>query len=56
VIYVARQLGHGADMTMSVYGHVVEELEDTPRISAEEAIKAARAKLVPTAYPSREAV
>jgi integrase len=42
VIYVARQLGHGAELTMRAYGHVIEELEDTPRIAAEEAIRRAR--------------
>jgi hypothetical protein len=42
VIYVARQLGHGADLTLKVYGHVIEDLEDTPRLSADEAIRAAR--------------
>lgn len=42
VIYVARQLGHGAELTMRVYGHVVEELEDRPQLPAEEAIQAAR--------------
>ena len=42
VIYVARQLGHGADLTMKTYGHVIDELEDAPRISAEDAIAAAR--------------
>jgi hypothetical protein len=26
VIYVARQLGHSAKLTMDTYGHVVEEL------------------------------
>ena len=31
---------------MRVYGHVIEELEDAPRISAEDAIRAARAKHV----------
>lgn len=41
-IYVARQLGHGADLTNSTYGHVIDELEDAPRIAAEDAIKAAR--------------
>jgi site-specific recombinase XerD len=30
VIYVARQLGHGADLTLRTYGHVIEELEDSP--------------------------
>jgi integrase len=42
VIYVARQLGHGAEMTLRTYGHVIDELEDTPSIPAEDAIKAAR--------------
>jgi integrase len=43
VIYVARQLGHGAELTMRTYGHVViDELGDAPRISAEDAITAAR--------------
>jgi integrase len=42
VIYVARQRGHGADLTLSTYGHVVDELEDAPRIAAEDAIAAAR--------------
>jgi integrase len=42
VIYVARQLGHGAALTMRTYGHVIDELEDAPRIGAEDAILAAR--------------
>lgn len=42
VIYVARQLGHGADLTLSTYGHTIDELDDAPRISAGEAIAAAR--------------
>ena len=42
VIYVARQLGHSAALTMRTYGHVIEELEDAPRITAEAAITAAR--------------
>ena len=49
VIYVARQLGHGANLTMSTYGHVIEELEDQPNLSAEEAIPSAGA----SRYPSR---
>ncbi len=32
VIYVARQLGHGAGLTMSTYGHVIDELEDAPTL------------------------
>ena len=38
VIYVARQLGHGADLTLRTYGHVIEELEGSPQLPAEEAI------------------
>ena len=41
-IYVARQLGHGAELTMQSYGHVIDELEDAPRLPAEEAIRRAR--------------
>ena len=42
VIYVARQLGHGAALTMKTYGHVIDELEDAPRMAAEDAITDAR--------------
>jgi integrase len=42
VIYVARQLGHDAKLTLSTYGHVIDEPEDAPRVPAEEAIRAAR--------------
>jgi len=42
VIYVARQLGHDARLTLTTYGHVIEELEDSPRQDAETAILAAR--------------
>ena len=42
VIDVARQLGHGAGLTIRTYGHVIDELEDAPRISAKDAILAAR--------------
>jgi integrase len=45
VIYVARQLGHDARLTLSRYGHVMEEYEDHPNLTAEEAIRAAREKL-----------
>ena len=53
VIHVARQLGHSAQLTMRTYGHVIEELEDQPRISAEDAIVAARANVVSGKCPSR---
>lgn len=42
VIYVARQLGHDARLTLTRYGHVIDELEDTPRLEAEAAIASAR--------------
>jgi integrase len=52
-IYCARQLGHGADLTLKVYGHVITELEDAPGQSADDAISAARdasrTRLVPVA-------
>ncbi|MGZ4193610.1 MAG: hypothetical protein ACXVRW_14245, partial [Solirubrobacteraceae bacterium] len=43
VIYVARQLGHGAQLTLRFYGHVIEELDDAPQTTAETAISEARA-------------
>lgn len=43
VIYVARQLGHDARYTLGTYGHVIDDLDGEPRISAEDAIRAARA-------------
>ena len=41
VMYVARQLGHAAGLTLSTYGHVIDELDDSPQIPAEDAIRAA---------------
>ncbi len=32
VIYVARQMGHDAKLTLSTYGHVIDELDDAPRV------------------------
>lgn len=49
VIYVARQLGHDARLTLTRYGHVIDELEDQPRIDAETAIRNAR---VPSQFPN----
>ena len=34
VIYVARQMGHDAKLTLGTYGHVIDELEDAPRMPA----------------------
>ena len=42
VIYVARQLGNDPRVTLSTYGHVIDELDGAPRIAAEDAIRAAR--------------
>ncbi|MCW2999161.1 MAG: site-specific integrase [Solirubrobacterales bacterium] len=51
VIYVARQLGHGANLTLSTYGHVIEELDGAPQIDAQDAIWAARGEDVPSEFP-----
>jgi integrase len=45
VIYVARQLGHDARLTLGTYGHVIDELDGTPQIDAETAIVTAREEL-----------
>jgi integrase len=42
VVEVARQAGHSPAMTLSTYGHVIEELEGGDRRSAEAVIRAAR--------------
>jgi integrase len=42
VMYVARQLGHDPRLTLSTYGHVIDELDDAPKTGAEEAIRDAR--------------
>jgi hypothetical protein len=41
VTYVTHQLGH-ARLTLGTYGHVIDEPDDAPRVSAEDAIQAAR--------------
>jgi integrase len=43
VVSVAAQLGHSPAVCLRVYAHVLAELEDAPRISAEDAIAQARA-------------
>ena len=40
--YIAAQLGHGPDLSIRVYQHVISEFEDTPRLGAEDAIRQAR--------------
>jgi integrase len=44
VIYAARQLGHDARLTLTRYGHVIDEFEDSPQINAEAAISRARSE------------
>ncbi len=48
VIYVARQLGHDARLTLSAYGHVIDELDGMPQINPETAITDARNALMPS--------
>jgi integrase len=48
VIYVARQLGHDARLTLTRYGHVIDELEGDPRTEAAVAMQTARMSLVGT--------
>ena len=43
VIKVARQLGHDARLTLSTYGHVIDELDGQGLVGAEVAIASARA-------------
>jgi integrase len=52
VVYVARQLGHDARLTLGRYGHVMDELEDQPHAQAESVIAAARQPLVPAVFPA----
>lgn len=42
VHYVARQLGHGPELTLRTYGHVIDEVEDAEDKKAETLIRAAR--------------
>lgn len=54
VIYVARQLGHGAELTLRTYGHTIDELEDAPQQDAEAAIRTARESVVSGKCPPIE--
>jgi integrase len=42
VTYIGRQLGHSPAVSLRTYQHVIDELEDAPKLSAEDAIKQAR--------------
>jgi integrase len=50
VVEVARQAGHSPAMTLSTYGHVIEELEGGERRSAEEVIRRAREARVASSH------
>lgn len=52
MIKVARQLGHDARLTLSTYGHVIDELDEQPHLEAESAIEAARQAVRTGAGPS----
>jgi hypothetical protein len=53
VIYVARELGHDARLTLSTYGHVIDEFEDSPRVDAQTAIVEARAAVHESSVATR---
>ena len=38
MVEIAQQLGHGPTMTLNTYGHVINELADAEKVSAEEEI------------------
>jgi len=48
---IASQMGHNMVMSLSVYGHVFAEADGGARISAEEAIRLARASDVSVLCP-----
>jgi hypothetical protein len=50
---VAKQAGHSPTMALNTYGHVIEELEGAVTVSAEDAIRRARAKFVRTTFARR---
>jgi integrase len=41
-VYIAEQLGHGPDVSVKTYQHVIKEYEHAPRLAAEDAIRQAR--------------
>jgi integrase len=50
IVDIAAQLGHDATMTLSTYAHVVAELRDAPKVTAEEQIRSARHALAGESY------
>jgi len=55
VVEVARQAGHAPTMTLATYAHVIADLEDSERVSAEASIRAARETEVSGKCPPRSA-
>jgi integrase len=51
VIGVARQAGHSPTMALATYGHVIEGLEGAERHPAEDVLREARARRVPSMFP-----
>src|SRR5208282_3309213 len=51
LLEVARQAGHAPSLSVDVYGHVLEEMRGAERVTAEDAIRAARAAQVSEKCP-----
>jgi hypothetical protein len=47
VVYIAEQLGHGPELSLKTYQHVIEELHGQPNVTAEAAIRQAREQRQP---------
>ena len=45
-------MGHGAQLTLSTYGHVIDELDGQEHAQAEDLIRAARGTGVPVSFPA----
>ena len=51
VVEIAAQLGHSPTQTLGTYGHVIAELADAEKVSAEELIRQAREEVRPISGP-----
>lgn len=51
IVEIARQAGHSPTVALDTYGHVIEELEGSARLPAEEVIRQARDELAPSVHP-----
>jgi integrase len=54
VVEIAQQLGHSPTMTLNTYGHVIAELAEAEKVSAEEMILEARQKIRPISGPQSQ--